>query len=75
LTAVEAEPRQEKEKQDKTANNYTFSGPSHADSVKYILKGAVYYNENMPGKYNIERDTDSTGQLTLKPAMDTLKAH
>jgi hypothetical protein len=42
----------------------------HNDSISFIKKGALYYDRQK--SRNIRRDTDSTGELTDKPAKDTL---
>jgi RHS repeat-associated protein len=43
---------------------------AHKDSIKYFNKGALYYNRKL--NTNIYRDTDTTGEPTDKPTMDTL---
>jgi hypothetical protein len=46
---------------------------SHIDSVRFLNKGAIYYDENLLQTF--ERDTDTSGVRSDKQAKDTLPYH
>jgi hypothetical protein len=45
----------------------------NVDPDRFKRKGAIYYDENLG--QTLERDTDTSGQMTHKKAKDTLRRH